>query len=85
MRLITRLSIYRSAPKALASSGCQPSRMDNAALQGGAQLVTPAGFVDADTAAAQDVIVWDDLVAVRAFLLSRDTPMQRHRRQHTAA
>ena len=59
--------------------------MDNAALHGSAQLVTPAGFVDADTAAAHDVIVWDDAVAVRAFLLSRDTAIQPHRRHHTAA
>ena len=59
--------------------------MHNAVLKGSAQLVTPAGFVDADTAAAEEVIVWDDAVAVRAFLLSRDTPSQQHRRHHPAA
>lgn len=58
--------------------------MDDAILQVSAQLVTPAGFVDADTAAAHDVIIWDDAVAARAFL-SRETPIQRHRRHHTAA
>ena len=59
--------------------------MHDAILKGSAQLVTPAGFVDADTALAEEVIVWDDAVAVRAFLLSRDTASRQHRRQHTAA
>ena len=59
--------------------------MHDAVLKGSDPLVTPAGFVDADTAVAQEVIVWDDAAAVRTFLLSRDTMAQRHRRQHTAA
>ena len=59
--------------------------MHDAVLKGNAQLVTPAGFVDADTAAADEVIVWDDAVAVRALVPSRDTPSQQHRRHHTAA
>lgn len=58
--------------------------MHDTAQQVSSQLVTPAGFVDAETATAADVIVWDDAIAVRAFLLSRDTSI-RPRRRDTAA
>ena len=59
--------------------------MHNAPAQNSAPLATPAGLVDADTAAATDVVVWDDAAAVRVLLLSRDTSIQRPRQRDTAA
>lgn len=54
------------------------------ATPGAAALVTPTGFVDAETTTAPDVILWGDPVAVRALLRSRDTST-RLGWQHTAA
>lgn len=48
-------------------------------------FATPGGIVDATIAAAADVTVWGDDVAVRALLASRDTSIQRPRRHVTAA
>ena len=58
--------------------------MDYATPGAGAQLVTPTGFVDAETTTAADVILWGDAVAVRALLRSRD-PSTLPGWQHTAA